>query len=295
MHVPVLLNEVLDFLAPARGGVFVDATAGCGGHAAEILKRLPPEGILIGIDRDEEALAIAGNRLEAVSPGKSKLVKGNFAEIKFILDKLGIRGINGILFDLGVSSIQLDKGYRGFSILNDGPLDMRMDRSSALTAYDVINRYPERALSDLFWSMGEERQARRIARHVVYARKKKPVETAGELAEIVKKAAWRRGGRQKIHPATRVFQAVRIEVNGELDALKSALQELAGCLVKGARVCVISFHSLEDRIVKHFFRDMSGTGAFRLMNKKPVTAGAEEVENNPRSRSAKLRCAEYLG
>lgn len=290
LHRPVLLQEVMHFLNPAAGDVIVDATIGGAGHAEEILRRICPGGTLIGIDRDKDSLKIAHERLKS-SETFFKLISRNFKDLKEIIEDLKIGAVDGILFDLGISSMQMETGGRGFSIKNSGPLDMRMDRSQFLTAAGLVNTLSEIELSCLIKDFGEERFHRRIARGIVSARKKKGIETTGELVEIISQSLPYRRGRERIHPATRTFQALRIRVNGELSALGEALTQTPAILKKGGRLCVISFHSLEDRIVKNVLKEFSAGGIFRILTKKPVAAKENEVIENPRSRSAKLRAA----
>ena len=295
-HLPVLLREVMEILEPERGGVYVDATAGLGGHAREMLRRIGPKGSLVGIDRDEEALKMAQSAL-ASENGKAvfELRHARFSELDSVLDGLGINNIDGILFDLGVSMLQLKGADRGFSFNSDEPLDMRMDKmSGSPTACDVLDTYSEAGLRRIFGEYGEERYAGRIARQVVFLRRKgTPVRTGRELSRIAL-TAYHGGGREKIHPATRIFQALRIEVNRELEELKAGLDFSRRRLSKGGRIAVISYHSLEDRIVKHFLKDAAREGEFLLLSKKPVRPGPRETRENPAARSAKLRGAERL-
>ncbi len=291
LHFPVLLDESVSLLLEGGGRLFVDATVGLGGHAYEILKR-NPEAYLIGIDKDEEALERAEERLKEFE-GRFSLYRADYSDIDLVLKEEGVEEVDGILMDLGVSMLQLKTPKRGFSFMEEAPLDMRMDKSQRLTAYDVVNRYSERELYRILKEYGEERFAGRIARAIVQARRKKPIETTKELAEIVEKAV-PKGFYKKIHPATKTFQAIRIEVNGELDSLKNALVKIPNLLNRGGRVAVISFHSLEDRIVKHTFRFFEREGKLRVLTKKPITPGEEEIKKNPPSRSAKLRVAERV-
>ena len=288
LHNPVLLKETLHFLEPAPGKIIIDATIGGAGHAEEILQKILPLGILIGIDRDSESLKIARDRLKKFN-SSFKLINENFKNLKEITKDLG--EVDGILFDLGISSIQMEERERGFSIKNVGPLDMRMDRAQQFTAKDLVNNLTEIELSQIIRDFGEDRFHRRIARAIVYARKKKAIETTKELADIVSSSLPRNKKRERIHPATRTFQALRIKLNDELGSLEKALRESPGILKKGGRICVISFHSLEDRIVKRTFKDFSSNGIFDLLTKKPVMAEGRETLENPRSRSAKLRAA----
>jgi len=288
VHVPVLKKEVIEHMKLKNSGIYVDATIGLGGHAEGILQNAK-ECTLIGIDRDREALDRARERFSDC--GNVHLVRDSFSNMRSVINALGFSKVNGILLDLGVSTLHLKANGRGFSFLKDEPLDMRMHREQTLTAEDVINTYPEKNLADIIWKYGEERRSRRIARAIVYARRKSPVRTCRELAHIIEKSVGRAG---RIHPATRTFQAVRIEVNRELEQLSAALDEGAGLLAEEGRMCVISYHSLEDRIVKNAFRELARQGLFRIITKKPLIPGREEILINPSSRSAKLRVAERL-
>jgi len=292
-HNPVLTREVISFLNPAPGQIIVDATIGGAGHSAEILQRIIPGGMLIGIDRDEETLRLASERLKPFE-GSFKLVNKNFKYLKEVLKDIGVEKVNGIIFDLGISSIQMEAWQRGFSIKNDGPLDMRMDRNQALTAKDLVNRLSEMELSDTIRELGEERFHRRIAKRIVEERKKKEISTTAELTDVILRSIPYSRNKYKIHPATRTFQALRIRVNDELGAISQALRESPDVLQRGARVCVISFHSLEDRIVKNRFKEFKTNGVFNVLTKKPLTADENELVCNPRSRSAKLRAGERL-
>jgi 16S rRNA (cytosine1402-N4)-methyltransferase len=286
VHVPVLLREVDEVLRPERGGVYLDATVGLGGHAEHMLRKLGPAGRLIGFDRDEEALNMASARLSAKN---AVLRKAKFSRMEEALKELGVESVDGVLFDLGVSMLQLREAERGFSFASDEPLDMRMDRGEPLTAYRVVNTYPEAELARILWEFGEERHSRKIARAIVEARRRKPIETGRELAAIA--ARFYRGW-HRVHPATRTFQGIRIEVNGELEELQAGLDSSARVLKPGGRLAVISYHSLEDRVVKRFMKEAEREGVFRIMTKKPVVPGDEEVRLNPSARSAKLRAAE---
>jgi 16S rRNA (cytosine1402-N4)-methyltransferase len=283
-HVPVLLTECLELLAVKPGGSYVDGTLGLGGHAAEVLRRSAPDGRLLGVDKDAETLEAARAGL-AEFGSRVRLVSADFRDVPELL--AGERP-DGILLDLGMSSVQLDTAERGFSFQADGPLDMRMDRSRGDTAADVVNRTRETELADLIYRYGEERASRRIARAIVRARERSPLARTGELAEIVRRAAASRRPRPGLHPATRTFQALRIHVNRELEGLAPALESLAACLAPGGRLVVIAFHSLEDREVKQTFRGLATRG-YQVLTKKPVRPGAHEVRENPRSRSARLR------
>lgn len=300
VHIPVLAGEVMELLKPRRGGVYVDATVGLGGHAEEMLKRIEKGGTLIGLDRDEEALAAARARLEPFEKENRVILrKSKFSGLGNTLAALGVAGVDGLLFDLGVSMLQLKAEGRGFSFMDDGPLDMRMDKSEDVpTAADVLNSYPEEELERIFREYGEERNARRIARLIAAVRKERPVKTGAELAAIVLRA--HHGGRrrppgwQRIHPATRVFQALRIEVNKEMAELAAGLQASKEVLKPGGRLAVLSYHSMEDRAVKHFLRKEKEEGAFLILTKKPVRPGPQELALNPSARSARLRAGARL-
>ena len=286
-HVPVLLKGAIDFLAVRRGGTYIDATVGLGGHSLEIAKRLGAPGHLIGFDKDPKALEIARERLSHEDWPRLELLHGSFAEL---VKNQEPRATNGILADLGVSSLQISDAARGFSFQADGPLDMRMNPLSEPTAEQVVNQIDERELADLIYEFGEERRSRRIARAIVRSR---PIRTTRQLVEVVSAAA-RSMKHERIHPATRTFQALRIFVNHELDDLQALLKVAPGVLKPGGRLVMISFHSLEDRIVKDALREGAKQGWYRLLTKKPVTASEEEIDRNPRSRSAKMRAAEKV-
>lgn len=286
LHRPVLVPTVLAHLAPAPGQVFVDATFGAGGHALAILGSLRPGGLLVGLDRDAEILEAA--RARWAGETDVRLFHARASELPAVLDELGLAAVDGVLLDLGVSSYQLGRPERGFSFLAEGPLDMRMDREGQdRTAADLVNRLPASELAELFFRYGEERASRRIAAAIERARGVRPIETTTELAELVRSALGRHRGR--IDPATRVFQALRIAVNRELEELEAALPRAMGRLAPGGRLGVISFHSLEDRIVKNAFRDAARRGGWILESRKPIFAGEDEVAANPRARSARLR------
>ncbi len=306
-HISVLLEECIENLNIKPNGIYVDGTLGMGGHSEQILKRLTT-GRLIGIDRDESAIARAGERLKEYSH-KLTLVHSNFSDVAAVLDDLGIEGVDGMLFDLGVSSPQLDESERGFSYMNDAPLDMRMDNTSALTAWNVVNEWAEEELVRILRDYGEERFARRIAGRIVERRSEKPIETTLELVEIIKSAMPAAALREKQHPAKRSFQAIRIAVNDELGAVEQMMKTAPDKLNKGGRLCVISFHSLEDRIVKTSIaaRENGCTcpreapicvcgfvQTLKSVHRKPIIPGEEELKENPRSRSAKLRVAEKV-
>jgi 16S rRNA (cytosine1402-N4)-methyltransferase len=291
-HVPVLLQEAIDFLAIPRGGTCIDATVGLGGHSYAIAKRLGAPGHLIGLDKDPQALEVAGQRLQPPSGSEGDwpqitLVHTSFAEVG---SRFAGQQVDALLADLGVSSLQFDRPERGFSFQADGPLDMRADPTAERTAEQVVNRLDEKTLADVIYEFGEERRSRRIARAIVRAR---PIRTTVQLAEVVSAAA-RSMKPHGIHPATRTFQALRIFVNRELDDLRELLSAAPGILKSGGRLAIISFHSLEDRIVKDAIREGAKAGVYRALTKKPVTASEQEVERNPRSRSAKLRAAEKV-
>ncbi len=314
-HIPVLLAEALDCLQPQPGKIYVDATLGGGGHAQAVLERIQPDGLLLGIDQD---LSVLENTRSQLVPFQAqvRLFHGNFAQLPDYLAQADIPQITGgILADLGVSSFQLDQAERGFSFSKTAPLDMRMNPDSAtgLTAAEVVNTYSEEQLTTLFKEYGEERFAKPIARSILHARQERPINTTTELAELIRRVYHRfQKGKQReerIHPATRVFQALRIEVNNELGQLEAFLSQLPSLMAPGARITMISFHSLEDRIVKRFFQRASKAclcppglpicqcdhqATLKIITTKPITPTEAEIQNNPRSRSAKLRCAERL-
>ncbi len=281
-------KEVLKILEPRQDGVYIDATVGLGGHSKNILSLIGPGGKIIGIDRDEDALNIASRRL---SNGRVILKKGSFSEMDVIVFNEGINEVDGILLDLGVSTLQLKNTKRGFSFNSEERLDMRMDQSQSLSAWDVVNKYPERELEKILREFGEERLSKKIAKAIVENRTKKSINTCSELAKIVESVYRRRG---RIHPATRTFQAIRIEVNQELAQLRAGLDASLRLLKKGGRLCVISYHSLEDRVVKQFIVNNSKKGLLKIITKKPVVPTYDEIKINPSSRSAKLRAAEKL-
>jgi 16S rRNA (cytosine1402-N4)-methyltransferase len=283
-HVPVLLEETLSLLAVRPDGVYVDGTLGLGGHAAQILRRSAPGGRVIAFDKDAEALALAREALSLFGE-RARFVHADFREAPRVLDE---ELVDGVLLDLGVSSLQLDAPERGFSFRTDGPLDMRMDQGQGPTAADLVNRLPEDELANVIYRYGEERASRRIARAIASARKRKHFETTAELAAVVRRAAGR-SRRPGLDPATRTFQALRIVVNEELEGLEKALADLAARLKPGGRLVVIAFHSLEDRAVKQTFRDLAKGGGHTLVTKKPVRPSEAETRENPRSRSARLR------
>lgn len=291
-HTPVLLAEVIAALAPRPGGRYLDATVGGGGHALAVLQAAQPGGVLLGIDADPAALAATAERLaEAGLSQQAVLRHGSFADLAALAAEAGFTAVDGILFDLGVSSYQLDTPERGFSFAADGPLDMRLDPTQGPTAADLVNRLSERELAGIIFQYGEEHAARRIARAIVERRRSQPFQSTADLAAVVARAVGGRHGR--IHPATRTFQALRIAVNHELNRLAAALPQAVALLALGGKLAVISFHSLEDRIVKQFLRAEAAGEAPRLaiITKKPVVASDTEVAANPRARSAKLRVA----
>lgn len=307
-HVPVMLGECLDGLKIKADGVYVDGTVGGGGHSSEIVKRLSDKGGLICFDKDEDALKASGARL-ADFKDRVTFVHDDYKNMPERLDTMGVGKVDGILLDLGVSSYQLDNAERGFSYMKDAPLDMRMDRSQRVSAYEVVNTYGEDEIAKILFDYGEEKLARAIARKIVNRRSEKPIETTLELAKIVEdtypaKTRWKYG-----HPAKRTFQAIRIEVNDELSSLGEAITAMARRLEKGGRMAVITFHSLEDRIVKTAFKELSlactcppdfpvcvcgKVQEVELVNKKPIVASEKELDENPRSQSAKLRIVEKL-
>lgn len=314
-HIPVLCDKVIDFLSPKSEGVYIDGTVGLGGHSAAILETSVPNGRVIGIDLDVEALSIAKSRLHGFGE-RSSLINGNFAEMDVLLEtRHSIHAVDGIVLDLGVSSLQLDTPHRGFSFNHTGPLDMRMnarqtlnsERETDLTAMRVVNNSPLDTLVDIFKRYGEERFARRIAHRIIQTRQATPIRTTMQLAEIVKQAVPK--GVSKIHPATRVFQALRIHINAELENLETGLDVAIQLLKQGSCLCIITFHSLEDRIVKHCFQKCARacicppktpicicehTASLEILTRRPISPDAVEVQHNPRARSAKLRVARKL-
>ena len=288
-HEPVMVPEVLGLIQPSRGGLFVDCTVGLGGHSRALLEAGASR--VLGVDRDRSALTIARETL-AVFGDRVELVHADYRELDRVLDERGIDQVAGILADLGVSSMQLDADGRGFSFRRDEPLDMRMDQSRGPSVADLLRDVDETELADVIYRFGEERASRRVARAIVHARRESPIETTGRLGAVVRRAVPHKG-HQRIDPATRTFQALRIWVNRELDGLDAFLAEAARRLVANARLAVITFHSLEDRIVKHTFRAMAQAGqGLRILTKRPLVPADEEVARNPRARSAKLRAIE---
>ena len=306
-HKSVLLDECIENLKIRKDCVYVDGTLGGGGHSYHILKALNGTGMLIGIDRDTDALQAASEKLKEFS--NFKTVHDNHANIKNILESLGLSGVDGILLDLGVSSYQLDEADRGFSYMHDAKFDMRMNREDEISAYEVVNNYSEEKLFRIFVDYGEEKFSRSIARKICQKRESKPIETTFELVDIIKSAMPSKALNEKQHPAKRVFQAIRIEVNQELEKLKQAVEDSILSLNDGGRLCIITFHSLEDKIVKHAYEEMEGRCTCppnfpvcvcgyksygKIINKKPITSSDEELEENPRARSAKLRVFERI-
>ena len=301
-HISVLLKESIDMLNVTPGKVYIDATLGRGGHSSEILKRLKGDGLLLSFDRDDSAIKNSFPTLKAINTN-FKLIHANFSELKSELLKQNINHVDGIIFDLGVSSPQLDDGNRGFSYNYDARLDMRMDKNQKLDAYYVVNNYSKERLIEIFYKYGEEQFSKKIAENIIKKRKISPIETTFQLVEIIKQSLPEFRKKQKGHPAKQVFQAIRIEVNNELEELKSALVQALDLLNKNATLSVITFHSLEDRIVKQIFNEKTKQIStpknlvdlnqkeieFVLVNKKPILASQEEIENNNRAHSAKLR------
>lgn len=285
-HTPVMVNETIEGLQPGRGGHFVDCTVGPGGHARAILERISPTGKLLGIDADPEAIRTAQDRLSDYGEA-AVLVNDSFVNLRAICEKYDFCPVDGILFDLGVSSMQLDTAERGFSFQREAPLDMRFDPSQELTASDIVNTFPERELARILKEYGEERHSRRIARHIVYSR---PITSTLRLAQLVQQVLGSKRGR--IHPATRTFMALRIAVNEELQSLSLALEQTINLLRLQGRLVVVSYHSLEDRIVKQFMRSKASNCALKLISRKVIRPTSLEIESNQRSRSAKLRIAE---
>lgn len=307
-HVSVLLNETIDGLNIKPDGIYVDGTLGGGGHSLEIVKRLSEKGHLYGIDRDTDAIEAAGERLKEYSD-RFTAIHSNFYNAAEVLKNIGVEKIDGFILDLGVSSHQLDEADRGFSYMQDAPLDMRMDRSAPYTAWNVINEKSEKELNDIIFKYGEEKWAKRIAQFIVTEREKKPIETTYELVEVIKKAVPKGARRDGPHPAKRTFQAIRIEVNGELAILDKTVDDMSQMLSEGGRMCIITFHSLEDRIIKNAMKRHENPCTCppefpvcvcgkiadgKVITRKPILPSDEELEVNPRSRSAKLRIMEKI-
>jgi len=308
LHKPVLLNECIENLAIKPDGVYLDGTLGGAGHSLEIAKLLNENGMLIGIDRDIEAINVSSKRLMGVKP-KVKLVNDNYKNIKDVLSELNVSKVDGILLDLGVSSYQLDNPDRGFSYRYDAPLDMRMCTEDKLTAGNVVNEYTKEELTKIFRDYGEEKWAVRVADFIVNRRKEKPINTTFELVDVIKAAIPAGARSEGGHPAKRIFQAIRIEVNGEIDSLRNAIVDAIDCLAPNGRICIISFHSLEDRIVKEVFNDVSkgckcppdfpkcvcnNKKVVNILSKKPIISTEDELDENNRAHSAKLRVAEKI-
>ena len=307
-HTPIMLSECLEALNIKKDGIYVDGTLGGAGHSQEILKRLNENGLLIGIDKDDDALKVSGERLSKIA-NNFKTVKSDFKNMIEVLDNLNINKIDGVLLDLGVSSYQLDNGERGFSYRFDAPLDMRMDTTKNFSAYNVVNEYSEQELTRIFYEYGEENWSKKIAQNICLKREEKPIETTFELVDIIKNTIPLKKQFEGGHPAKRIFQAIRIEVNNELKNLDTVLKNVAHRLNKGGRIAVITFHSLEDRIVKNAFKDLS-TGCIcpkyfpvctcnhkqvgKLVNNKPIIPSLSEQQENTRSQSAKLRVFEKI-
>ena len=309
VHVPVLKNEAIEGLHIDPSGTYVDGTFGGGGHAREIISRLNGEGCFVGIDQDQDAIENGRTMLSMINNTNCQLVRENFSNIRTVLKNLHIESVHGILLDIGVSSHQLDTGDRGFSYMQDAKLDMRMDQRMPMTAADIIATYPEEELLRVIRDYGEEKWAKRIAQFIVSERKKAPIEKTSDLVEVIKKAIPQGARKDGPHPAKRTFQAIRIEVNDELGVLKKAIRESVSVLKPGGRLCIITFHSLEDRIVKQAFRELENPcicppsapvcvcgrkQVIRILTRKPIVPSEEELEQNPRARSSKLRIAEKL-
>jgi len=291
-HIPVLLDPVIELLDPAAGQIMLDCTLGRGGHAGIIMPRLAPGGRYIGLDADPANLQFV-REAQPDPPVPMNLIHRNFIHARQVLNELNLDGVDLLLADLGFASSQMADAQRGLSFNADGPLDMRLDPSSDTTAAALVNRLDERELADMIYQYGEERLSRRIARKIVETRRRSPIESTRQLAELCAAAYGPRGRRQRIDPATRTFQALRIAVNDELDALRTLLDDLPALLRPGGRAVIISFHSLEDRMVKHAFNDYARGGQGERLTKKPVTADEAERANNPRARSAKLRAIRW--
>ena len=306
-HIPVLLDECIEGLSIKSDGIYVDCTLGSGGHSREICEKLTEDGTLVGIDQDEDAISTASKNLEGVS-NRLYVVRDNYSHIEEVLEGLNLGTVDGFLLDIGVSSYQLDSAERGFSYMQDAPLDMRMDRQQGLTAFKVVNEYSEEKLSEIIKHYGEERYARRIANQIINTRGNYKVETTLQLVDLIDRAIPKKG-RDKGHPAKRTFQAIRIEVNKELEVLETSIEKMVDRLNVGGRLCIITFHSLEDRIVKHIFRKLEnscicpprlpicGCGRkpkVKVITTKPILPSEEELGRNKRSKSAKLRIVEKI-
>ena len=291
LHLPVMAREVEEFLNPQAGGCFLDGTLGLAGHSALIAQKIGSSGRLIALDKDQKALALARKKLSTFT-GKVDFVHSDFRDFDVVLKKLGVDAVDGMLFDLGISSFQLDAPERGFSFRSEGPLDMRMNQDALTSAADIINTLQEEELANVIFTFGEERFSRRIAKAIVQYRARKKIETTKELEEIIFTSVPVSYRRQKIHPATRTFQAIRIAVNRELESLQLIMDKCADYLKEGGRIGVISFHSLEDRIVKEKFKSLAKSGIMTLIVKKPLRPSDDEIKSNPRARSARFRVAE---
>ncbi|MGB9857699.1 MAG: 16S rRNA (cytosine(1402)-N(4))-methyltransferase RsmH [Dictyoglomaceae bacterium] len=290
-HIPVMLEESIDFLNIKPGGIYIDATVGMGGHSKEILRRLMGKGLLIGFDRDPESIILAEENLKEIS-SNFILVNKAFHEIPLVLKEMNIDKIDGIIYDLGISSFQLEKSKRGFSFKNlEEPLDMRFSPEDDIKASDILNLYSQTDLERIFWEYGEEPFYKKIAAVVVEERKRKPFEKVGDLVVLIEKNIPKRGRR---HPATRIFQALRIEVNNELKIIAESLENVISFLNNKARIVVLSYHSLEDRIVKNFLKSKEKSGEIKIITKKVIKPSLEEIKRNPRSRSAKMRVGEKI-
>ncbi len=292
-HIPVMPQEIIKYLEPAPGKIIVDATTGTGGHSEMIAERIYPGGRLICIDRDEASLAVAQSRLR-VYKNLVSFVHSNFVDIDSALAKFGIEKVDGIIFDLGMSTFQLEDASRGLSFQKEGPLDMRFDQSGYISAYDLVNNLNEDELSGVLWTFGQERWHNRIAHLVAESRQHQPITTTRQLKDIVVRAIPAKFRHYRIHPATRTFQAIRIAVNRELEAVEAGLNKTVGLLKKGGRICVVSFHSLEDRIVKFRFKEFAQQDKIKIITPKPLIPSPQESSVNPASRSAKLRVAERI-
>lgn len=288
IHIPVMSNEVIEMLNIKQDGIYIDATVGLGGHSNLLLSQLNNSGILLAIDKDEDALFYAKERL---NDKRALIKKGRFSQVDKIISDLKIQGVDGILFDLGVSMLQIRDFKRGFSFMSEEKLDMRMDKSQDLTAFNVVNNYSKEKLEKILWELGDEPLSRRIAKAIITNRRPRSINTCLELANLIKKIYPKR---LKINPATKTFQAIRIEVNKELDELTTGLEKGLSILNKHGRMCIISYHSLEDRTVKNFFKAKEKEGVITILTKKPIATTREEIRNNPSSRSAKLRGCKKL-
>jgi 16S rRNA (cytosine1402-N4)-methyltransferase len=292
VHIPVLKREVIEILEPLKNENFIDATIGEGGHAIAILEKTSPKGKLLGIDKNLALLKIAKKNLKEMGfERRVILVKGNFKDLKEIVERTGFKEIRGILFDLGISRWHLERSKRGFSFLRDEILDMRFGDEEKITAQEIVNRYPQKELERILKEYGEERFYKRIVKEILRARKKKPIKTTFELKEIIKRAVPKWYFKKRIHPATKTFMALRIATNNEIENLKMGLEAGLEVLDKKGKIGVISFHSIEDRIVKQFFKEKEKMGEIKILTKKPITPQVKEIKANPSSRSAKLRVA----